>query len=155
MTGRPPKPTALKRLTGTDRGGGDGPQPSNDIPKPPDHLNPIARREWRRLVKQLHPLGLLTNIDGDQLALYCVAYSRWCAAEVELAKSGVVVTSPNGYPIQNPHLAIATKAMEQMYRYLGKFGMNPVDRARIHVTPAQQEDAIEREFFGHESLKIG
>ena len=33
------------------------------------------------MAARLKRLGLLTEIDGGQLAIYCVAYSRWVAAE--------------------------------------------------------------------------
>jgi P27 family predicted phage terminase small subunit len=84
----------------------------------------------------LSAIGLLTSIDGDALALYCAAYARWADAEEHLAEDGVVVRSPTGYPIQNPYLAIANKAMEQMDRSLAKFGMTPADRTRVQAAPA-------------------
>jgi P27 family predicted phage terminase small subunit len=90
----------------------------------------------------LHPLGVLTEADGRHLALYCVAYARWADAEQHLAEDGPIVKSPTGYPIQNPFLAIANKAMEQMERYMAKLGMNPADRTRIRTdgdTPAKSD----------------
>ena len=42
----------------------------------PAFLDAEARREWNRMAARLTRLGLATELDGGQLALYCVAYSR-------------------------------------------------------------------------------
>ncbi|HEX4124516.1 MAG TPA: phage terminase small subunit P27 family [Tepidisphaeraceae bacterium] len=97
-------------------------------PIPPSHLSDAARAEWDRLLPLLRDAGRLKAIDADQLALYCTAYARWAEAEKQIAESGTVVKSPNGYPVQNPYLSIANKAMQQMHQYLAKFGMKPADQ---------------------------
>jgi P27 family predicted phage terminase small subunit len=81
----------------------------------------------------LRPIGVLTEIDGDALAAYCAAYARWADAEQHLNEDGPIVKSPTGYPIQNPYLAIANKALEQMDARLAKFGMTPADRTRVRT----------------------
>jgi P27 family predicted phage terminase small subunit len=112
------------------------------------------------MVKLLMPAGLLTVVDGDQLALYCVAYARWAEAEKQVAEGGTVVKSPNGYPIQNPYLAIANAAMKQMHAYLAKLGCNPCDRSRVHASPppTSAEKSRAARFFtehGLENFKLG
>jgi P27 family predicted phage terminase small subunit len=119
------------------------PQPKRAAPKCPDHLAPDARREWKRITRLLMPLGLLTVIDGDQLALYCTAYARWADAEKHLQEDGVIVKAPTGYPIQNPYPAVAHKSMELMHGYLAKFGMNPSDRGRVHVQRAPEKPGLD------------
>jgi P27 family predicted phage terminase small subunit len=59
-------------------------------------------------------------------------------AERNLARFGVVIKSPSGFPIQSPYLAIANKAMEQMARLLAEFGMSPSSRTRVSVAPRPQ-----------------
>jgi P27 family predicted phage terminase small subunit len=41
------------------------------------------------------------------------------------------IRSPNDYPMQNPWLPIANKAMRQMHSFLAEFGMTPSARARV------------------------
>ncbi len=56
---------------------------------------------------------------------------------------GVMVKSPNGFPMQSPFLAVANKAMEQMRALLAEFGMSPSSRTRVHATPqADEEDEL-------------
>ncbi len=144
---RPRKPTVLKVLEGNP---GKRPLPQNEpkpksiAPKCPTHLDKIAKKEWRRVVKELEPLGLVTQIDMAALAAYCQAYSRWVQAEDMIRKHGMLVKSPNGYPMQSPYLAIANKAVEQMKAFMSEFGMTPASRTRIEVkSSAEKEDSLE------------
>ena len=146
--GRKPKPTQLKVLEGNPgkrRLRKDEPQPKAKLPGPPAQLSAEAKREWWRLGKQLATLGLLTNIDRAALALYCQAWARWLEAEKALKTYGVMVKSPNGFPMQSPYLAVANKAMEQIRAMLTEFGMSPSSRTRVHAAPqADEEDELER-----------
>jgi P27 family predicted phage terminase small subunit len=141
--GAKPKPTRLKALEGTlrsDRRNPNEPDTRPAIPRCPGHLGPEAKREWRRLAPQLARLGLLSKIDREALALFCQAWARWVEAEEALKRYGVMVKSPNGFPMQSPYLAIANKAMEQMRALLAEFGMSPSSRTRVHATPQVDED---------------
>ena len=141
--GAKPKPTKLKALEGTlrsDRRNPKEPETRPAIPRCPAHLGPEAKREWRRLAPQLARLGLLCKIDRAALALFCQAWERWVEAEEALKRYGVMVKSPNGFPMQSPYLAVANKAMEQMRALLAEFGMSPSSRTRVHATPQIGED---------------
>ena len=141
--GAKPKPTRLKALEGTlrsDRRNPNEPDTRPAIPRCPEHLGPEAKREWRRLAPQLARLGLLSKIDREALALFCQAWARWVEAEEALKRYGVMVKSPNGFPMQSPYLAVANKAMEQMRALLAEFGMSPSSRTRVHATPQIDED---------------
>ncbi|MEN3976901.1 phage terminase small subunit P27 family [Emcibacter sp. SYSU 3D8] len=94
-----------------------------------------ARAEWRRMAKHLYGLGLLTDIDRAALAGYCQAYGRWVEAEEAIAKHGIVVRSPSGFPMSSPFLAIANKALEQIHRFGIEFGMTPASRSRVSAIP--------------------
>ena len=45
-----------------------------------------AVNEWWQVVPELRALGLLTVLDVQPLAAYCVAYAHWIAAEQALAQ---------------------------------------------------------------------
>ncbi len=108
-----PKPTPLKLLAGTyrrDRATGREARPRPDLPPCPSHLNPAARREWRRTARDLYGLGLLTRIDRAALAAYCQAWGRWVEAEEALRRHGVMVRAPSDYPMQSPYLSSSSTA---------------------------------------------
>lgn len=142
--GRPPKPIALKLVTGHASGkAGEGAlAASGKAGDPPDHLTPEARAEWLRIAPMLEKRGLIAEEESAALALYCMAYGRWQQAERKIAQlvgvdaegkemDGLIIKAPSGYPIQNPYLAIANKAMEQCYQFLQQFGLSPAARARV------------------------
>ena len=56
--GRRPKPTAIRRLEG-NRGkrawNHAEPMPPDTLPRCPEHLSEVARREWRRVARTLTP----------------------------------------------------------------------------------------------------
>lgn len=138
MQGRKPKPFGMSTRR-PDR-------PELDtgavrLPPCPPHLGAEAKREWSRTGRKLLAAGLFTNIDLTALALYCVAWGRWVEAEEQLVNLGVIVKSPNGYPVQSPYLAIANKAMEQMTRLLAEFGMSPSSRTRVARTDTRRASA--------------
>ena len=64
--GRPPKPTAVKELEGNPGKrplNKNEPKPKQTAPKCPSWLEPDAKKEWRRLSKELESMGLLTEVD--------------------------------------------------------------------------------------------
>jgi P27 family predicted phage terminase small subunit len=147
-TGPKPTPTRLKRLKGNP---GKRPLPKNEpqpdkparVPMAPRHLDKIAKKEWRRMARELHKLGLLTALDTTALAGYCVAYSTWVMATEKIQKHGVLIKTPNGYPVQSPFLQIANRAASEMRTWLVEFGMTPSSRSRVTVEPKEDKDPFE------------
>lgn len=144
--GPAPKPTALKQLAGNPgkRPLNDAePQPDNTLPTCPRWLPKEAKAEWGRLAKQLHNAGLLTGIDRNALAAYCVAFARWKAAEQMVEKSSQVVKSKNTESFYlNPWLNAASMALKEMVKLAAEFGMTPSARSRIRVEKAEQEESL-------------
>jgi P27 family predicted phage terminase small subunit len=132
-----PGPTTLKLLRGNPGRrplNPQEPQFPKKIPKAPAHLDPVARKEWRRVVKPLAAAGLLTDVDRAALSGYCVAWARWIDAESKLKEFGSVLRSPSkGFPVLSPYLIIANAAMNQMRRFLSDFGMSPATRSQLRV----------------------
>lgn len=122
-------------------------KPKFVAPDCPDHLGVRAKNEWDRVIAYLEKYKLITDIDTAALALYCASYGRWQDAEAAIQKTideggdGMIVKSPKGYPIQNPYLSIAHRAMEDTHRYLQQFGLSPI--ARTRVTPGLQGELFE------------
>ena len=138
MRGRKPKPTALRVLEGNP-----GKRPLNDrepqgppeVPECPDFLDEEARAEWSRTARVLGEMGLLTLADRAALAAYCVAYSRWVAAERQVQRLGTIVRSPQkNFPMKSPYLTVADQALETRRKFMVEFGLTPSSRSRIRVT---------------------
>ncbi|MCE5334359.1 MAG: phage terminase small subunit P27 family [Desulfobacteraceae bacterium] len=123
------------------------PKPKAVVPACVAHLNPTARGEWKRISKELHLIGLLSNIDRSALAAYCMTYARWVEAENGVKKTGLVIETKDGNVIQNPLVGIANTAMKLMHKFLTEFGMTPSSRSRISVEkPNAGKDPAESYF---------
>jgi P27 family predicted phage terminase small subunit len=144
--GRKPQPTRLKLLNGNpgrrplnER----EPEPQVRLPQAPTHLGAAAKKEWRRAGRFLARSGLISDLDRAAFAAYCTAWGRWVEAEEALKTYGVMLKSPNGFPMQSPYLAVANRAMEQMRSLLAEFGMSPASRTRVAGTPSDEDDEFE------------
>lgn len=131
-----PKPTNMKLLQGTyraDRASSNEPAPPPAVPSCPSFLKGEARREWKRISKDLATLGLLTRIDRAALAGYCTAWETYVESDKEVRLNGRTTTTDKGNLVQHPELANRNRALEMMKAFLAEFGMTPASRTRIHV----------------------
>ena len=128
-----PTPTVVRKITGNP-----GKRPMNQrepdpvlgLPECPAHLQGEARVEWHRLGRQMVEEGRMGLLYKGLLALYCVAWQRWIAAETEIATGGMIVRSPSGHMVQSPFLPIANRAWTQMMKALSELGISPTRQAR-------------------------
>jgi P27 family predicted phage terminase small subunit len=145
MVGRKNQPTALKLIKGNPS---KAPLNVNE-PQPekitqiiaPDFLSKEAKKEYVSVAKLLTPIGLMTSADTRALEVYSETYATWKEATMKVSASGMVVKSPNGYPIQNPYLSIANQAAKRMQSLLSEFGMTPSSRTRFEVDGGTSEDS--------------
>ncbi|MCM8710858.1 phage terminase small subunit P27 family [Clostridium sp. SYSU_GA19001] len=141
--GRKPKPTALKILEGNPGKrplNVDEPKPEKKAPKCPGWLDAEAKKEWRRMSKQLEAMGILTEIDMAAFAGYCQAYARWKEAEEFITKHGTIVKTPSGYWQQVPQVSIAQTYLKIMNRFCEQFGLTPSARSRIVTDNINDEE---------------
>jgi P27 family predicted phage terminase small subunit len=134
--GRPPKPTALKVITGNPgkrKLNKREPKPDPRMPAAPEHLDVRARREWNRLSKELHSIGVLTIVDRDVLADYCQLRSEYLEALDDIREHGRYQISQNGIEIDRPAFATVKKLPMQLNRLAGELGITPSSRSRVHA----------------------
>ena len=167
MRGRKPKPTQIKLVTGNPGHRPpppDEPRPTAKIPKCPCHLDAEAKREWRRMAKELDDLGILPSIDKAVFAVYCESWSLSKQVEKHLQKEGMIIrakvketTHPDGTvvrtggaPMINPRYKLKMMAVDKMMKALSEMGMSPSSRGRVSVAKkkaaSQQQLGIERFF---------
>jgi len=152
MQGRKPKPTALKQLAGNPGKRALNhaePRPRVVMPRPPESLSNDEKEKWKAIVRDLHPLGLVTTIDKDALAMYCVIYVRWLKAEKMVRDKGEIIKTAAGNIIQNPYLSIANRALDQLNKLGAEFGMTPSSRSRVKVEAPDAEHELEQMLFGN------
>jgi P27 family predicted phage terminase small subunit len=142
--GRKAEPTPLKILKGTrkDRVNAEEPMPPAALPECPECLDSFGRAEWGRIVPQLEAMGVLAEVDGAALALYCAAYSQWVQADMEIGIYGLLVDTGMGGVKANPAVAMARAARAQMHSLLTEFGATPASRSKVKVRDEGKKDAL-------------
>jgi P27 family predicted phage terminase small subunit len=140
MRGPKPKPTREKRATGNpgkrklNDQEPDLPIPGASFDDPPAILQGDVRAsaEWRRIAPQLRISRTISEADIPALIAACQEWSRYLTA---LEKSGgtMVVTTKTGYPMPNPYLGIANKALSQCIKLWAELGCTPSSRSRVRM----------------------
>lgn len=123
-------------------------QPNKDKVKCPSWLDKEAKKEWRRVYKELEELSLLTNVDVTALAIYCDAYSKLLQANKEIETRGMFVEYTNKAgatnTIENPAVKTANKYADLIRKMCAEFGLTP--SARCKLTLPKQEEKEETPF---------
>jgi P27 family predicted phage terminase small subunit len=127
--------------------------PKKDKIKCPSWLDPVAKKEWRRISLELQELNLLTNIDINALAIYCDAFSKYMKATEEINKFGLVIkhTNKSGATniVTNPYVQIANKYADLINKYCVEFGLTPSARAKISIPKKEEKEKTPaEEMFG-------
>ena len=158
-SGRPRKPTALKKLQGTYRPGREVAKQKSVTgakPRKPTGLSRQAASAWDHLSPKLHDLGLLSEIDQSTLAVYCQAYADWLEVTRILNKLGVAnwySETESGYRQVIPEVAVRDKAYQVMQRLGMRFGLDPSSRGGIAVDGRQKvANATEEFLFGPKAV---
>jgi P27 family predicted phage terminase small subunit len=113
----------------------------------PKYLSKEAKAEWRRVAPLLEGAGILQAIDQTLLASYCSLYGFLREAEADIQQNGLVIfvssqtrTGSTTKPIQNPSVRTAIQLQRALVATGTKLGMTPLDRSRVEVPPAPDED---------------
>ena len=151
MQGRKPKPTAVKLLAGNPGKRALNraePKPRVVLPRAPGHLGDEEKKKWKATVSELYAVGLITTLDVDAVAMYCVVFVRWVKAEKMVREKGEIIKTAAGNIIQNPYLSIANRAIEQLNKLGAEFGMTPSSRSRVKADLVDPDQELERMLFG-------
>ena len=123
----------------------------NQLKRPPDWLiDDVAKKEWRRVVKELAKINIAGNLDKNNIGAYCNAFANYVKATEILkdqtyyidreTRNGVIV-------VKNPMVDIQKGYAEEMRRFATLCGLTIDSRLKAGVAKAnkQQED-IEKRF---------
>lgn len=139
MRGRKPNPTRQRELEGNPgrRPFNDAeptPPALSDVETPPPELDDNARAvaEWHRLYPMLRRIRMITEADRTALVALCLEWARYLDASAK-ARAGMIIKTKTGYPMINPYLHIATKALSGCMKLWPELGLTPSSRSRVHV----------------------
>lgn len=108
--------------------------------------NKLAYAEWKAVAPHLIAEGILKPTDVSLLASYCLLYSRWRAAALDVETNGqtitVTSTTRTGLTqklVSNPAVRNEILYQAAMMRAAVKFGLNPLDRPRVEADADDNE----------------
>ena len=141
MAGRKPIPTVVKRIKGTlpKNHKSTEPMPAGFLAEAPSHLDQVAREAWEYAVANA-PRHLLTRLDLSVLEVYACASSMYREAQAHILQEGMLVTTPNGMPMQSPYVTIANKQAMLILKACTEMGFTPASRARVSIEQEQEQD---------------
>jgi len=154
VRGPKPKPTARRRLEGNpskrplNAAEPTPPAPTADFDVTPPELtgHAYAIAEWGRLAPMLRRAGQVTVADRAALIAVCLEWDRYLDATSKVVTLGLVVQTKTGYPMTNPYVVIATKALAGCNKLWPELGLTPSGRARLTMVPPAPEDDPFAEF---------
>ena len=125
----------------------------NHLKKPPDWLiNDTAKREWRRIVKELDKIDIVGNLDRANLGGYCNAYANYIKATEILkdqdyyiereTRTGIIV-------VKNPMVDIQTTYAAEMRKFASLCGLTIDSRLKAAVTKTEKAEDMIKQKFGN------
>lgn len=141
--GRPPKPTALKRMAGTDQPCRVNPNEMQvsllaNIPAAPMSLNDYGQREYNIVCAELHSKKMLHLVDLALVTAYANEMGLYVEMEEKLKKLGRIdefynedgaLTKRQAKPEQR----IANDSLAKALKIACQFGLTPSARTRINA----------------------
>jgi len=137
------------------------PRPLAVEPKIPSGLDPLARREWRRLAPAFVKRGILTEDDGMAFAALCTAYAtlvrinrafKECGYKVLAEKHSFLEQKSKDGRVNevmaveikaNPLIAQQRLALQTLRFWCQEFGTTPSARGKVQVPGGGEVDPQE------------
>ena len=89
------------------------------------------RREWRFYADILKNYGLFTIANAPILELLSVNTAQYKECLDKVQKTGMLIKSPNDFPIYNPYWTAMNKIEDKILKCLGELGLSSAGLARI------------------------
>ena len=123
----------------------------NQLKRPPTWLiDNVAKKEWRRIVKELEKINLIGNLDRNNLGGYCNAFANYVKATEILkdqtyyidreTRNGVIV-------VKNPMVDIRATYAEEMRKFASLCGLTIDARLKAAAVKSDKtREAITNKF---------
>lgn len=126
---------------------------TSQLEKPPKWLkDSVAKKEWLRLVEEYKTLSIISNLDLNNLGIYCNAYSSYLEVSKKLNKEDYIVEHTNKAGatncIENPLLKIQKYYSEEIKKYSSLLGLTIDSRLKIAAIKSTETKSEIVEEFG-------
>ena len=143
--GPAPTPTALRVLHGDrpSRINSREPLPREGSPVMPSWLTREARAVWRRTLRELQAMRVVTPADAHHLAMYCTTVAEYIAAAALVARDGLLVPGRDGGQVANPACRIERDRLVMAHRLGADLGRSPAARVSLASLPQADPTDVE------------
>lgn len=122
-----------------------------DIFRPPDWLiDDVARDEYIRILENLKMIQMICDLDLNNLAAYCNAYSNYRKVTEQLAGQDFYITRETRtgvIVVENPLIKIQTNYANEMRKFGALCGLTIDSRLKQSATKVNQtEQDIQKKF---------
>jgi P27 family predicted phage terminase small subunit len=148
---QPKKPTALKKLQGTDRKDRILPdefKPTLEVKGDiPDVLNEWGSKLWVDLFDEYSKFDLISRVDVGSLMVLCNEFGRYCEADDLLKAQGLEVVEDilnrdgdivGQKKVINPLIKVVSDAFKNYKSMCTEFGLTPASRTKISAPPKEK-----------------
>ena len=116
-------------------------------------IDPRAKKEWKRLVKEFRKLSILSNLDFNNLGLYCNSFIAYLDTTKELQKTGSTSSRVNKFgeetPIKHPLIEIQRFYSDEIKKYSGLLGLSMDSRLKMGALKIEQmKNEVDDDFAG-------
>lgn len=123
----------------------------NQLKRPPSWLvDDVAKKEWRRVVKELSKLNIVGNLDLNNIGGYCNAFANYVKATEILSQQTYYVdreTRTGVIVVKNPMVDIQKGYAEEMRRFAALCGLTIDSRLKAGSAKVnKQQEEIENRF---------
>lgn len=116
----------------------------DQLENPPKWLvNEEGKKEWIRLVEQFGKKSMISNLDYNNLGLYCNAFIRYKKISGNLTKQGVMVGREH-----NPLVSLEIKYSDEIKKYSALLGLTSESRLNLGSNKINEEDQKMEDEFG-------
>ena len=106
----------------------------------PAFLDEVAAAQWVARIDQLSARGDIKPEDLTNLEIYCVNYSLFRSAVIDIANNGFSMANSQGTKSRNPALSAKADAEKVMIKMSTLLGFDPVSRRKNPVESDEQDE---------------
>lgn len=119
----------------------------NEMVPPPKRMTEVAKRVWRQLLPMVQK-GQVMKTDLVAFEMLCNAFADYQYCVKKIVEDGYKTTriSTEGHEITQRHYLAPDKkqAYDMLQQMMGKFGLTPADRTKIHLNiDAEEYDELD------------
>ncbi len=124
----------------------------NQLETPPKWLvDNVAKKEWRRIIKELNQIDIVGNLDYANLAGYCNAYANYIKVTEAMKDQDYCIereTRTGTITVKNPLVDIQKTYASEMRRFASLCGLTIDSRLKAAVNKRDRKENELVEKFG-------